>query len=321
VENMGNIPLNLTLSAQNCNSLNVTSNISNWEIKVKALRSLNSDLIFLSDTRLKSKDGLDIKKSLKTALYNGTSRKYKLWENSNKSKRGVVILIAADLECEILDAMEDEDQNILMLKVKVQKNILVLASIYGPNGNCGRFYERLDFFLQSLWDTTCSGIIIGGDWNTVIDADPDPESNLDVYLMRDIPNLSMNKKLGELMAKWILTDPYRIQNPDPGGYSYAPFGTMRKNRSRLDFFIVSTSLLNNIINANIRPGRLCKLFDHSTIDIALGIRGNKVTGKSRYIKSCMYGDSAFCLSVKLGAVFFLIKELCKKEPNNATFLG
>jgi hypothetical protein len=34
----------------------------------------------------------------------------------------------------------------------------------------------------------------------------------------------------------------------------------------------------------------------------------------------MYGDSAFCLSVKLGAVFFLIKELCKKEPNNAAFL-
>jgi hypothetical protein len=67
---------------------------------------------------------------------------------------------------------------------------------------------------------------------------------------------------------------------------------MRKNRSRLDFFIVSTPLLNNIINANIRPGRLCKLFDHSTIDIELGVRGNIVTGKSRYIKSCMYGDSA-----------------------------
>jgi exonuclease III len=88
--------------------------------------------------------------------------------------------------------------------------------------------RRNDSPLSLMYATTCSGIIIGGDWNTVIDSDPDPESNLDVYLMRDIPNLAMNKNLVELMAKWTLTDPYRIRNPDPGGYSYAPFGTMRK---------------------------------------------------------------------------------------------
>jgi exonuclease III len=180
---------------------------------VKAIRSLNADLIFLSDTRLKNKDGLDIKKSLKSALYSGTSRKYKLWENSNKNSRGVAILIATDLDCKVIDAMEDEDQNILMLKVKVQKNTLILGSIYGPNGNCVRFYEHLDFFLQALWDTTCSGIVLGGDWNTVIDSDPDPESNLDVYQMRDIPNLTMNKKLVDLMAKWTLADPFCIRNP------------------------------------------------------------------------------------------------------------
>jgi exonuclease III len=224
------------VAAQNCNSLNISSNVTNWELKVKAIQSLNADFILLSDTRLKTKDGLDIKKSLRTALCNGTSRKYKLWDNSNKSNRGVAILIATDLDCELLDAMEDEEQNILILKIKIQKNILILGAVYDPNGNCVRFYENLDLFLRSMWDANCNGIILGGDWNTVLDPDPDPESNLDVFQMRDIPNSSMNKKLVRLMESWTLVDPYRIRNPDPGGYSYAPFGTMRKNRSRLDFF-------------------------------------------------------------------------------------
>jgi exonuclease III len=106
---------------------------------------------------------LDIKKSLRTALCSGTSRKYKLWENSNKSNRGVALLIATDLDCEIFYAMEDEEQNILMLKIKIQKNILILGAVYGPNGNCVRFYETLDFFFCDQCGTRIATVLFWGE--------------------------------------------------------------------------------------------------------------------------------------------------------------
>jgi exonuclease III len=113
---------------------------------------------------------LDIKKSLRTALCSGTSRKYKLWENSNKSNRGVALLIATDLDCEIFYAMEDEEQNILMLKIKIQKNILILGAVYGPNGNCVRFYETLDFFFAINVGRELQRYYFGGTlWATYIE--------------------------------------------------------------------------------------------------------------------------------------------------------
>jgi hypothetical protein len=48
----------------------------------------NTDVIFLSDLRLKRKDGFDITNKLRAALLKGTGRKYEMWENSNKKARG-----------------------------------------------------------------------------------------------------------------------------------------------------------------------------------------------------------------------------------------
>jgi hypothetical protein len=33
-----------------------------------------------------------------------------------------------------------------------------------------------------------------------------------------------------------LVDPFRIRYPDAADFTYAPFGLLRKTRSRLDFF-------------------------------------------------------------------------------------
>jgi hypothetical protein len=50
----------LSIAAQNVNSLNISSSISNWELKVNTIMRTNADLILLSDLRLKCKDGFDI---------------------------------------------------------------------------------------------------------------------------------------------------------------------------------------------------------------------------------------------------------------------
>jgi exonuclease III len=223
------------LGAQNVNSFNISSNLENWELKVKAVMNTNTNLIFLSDLRLKRKDGFDITNKLRAALLRGSGRKYDLWENSNKKSRGVAILIARDLDFEVLDGAEDQDQNIIALKVRILSKIYVLISIYGPNGCCPHFFANVDAYLNLLMDSNVTGIIIGGDWNTVVDGRAVKE-NPDLCNMLTFPNHSQNVKLTNLMEKWKLFDAFRVKNPYSLEYSYAPFGTLRNNRSRLDFF-------------------------------------------------------------------------------------
>jgi hypothetical protein len=111
---------------------------------------LGTDIIFISDLRLKRKDGFDIANKLDAALLRETGRKYKLWFNSNLSGRGVGILIAKDLDAVVDDGMEDENQNILALKCKIKNTNFVLVSIYGPNGVCENFFNRLGLFLRDM---------------------------------------------------------------------------------------------------------------------------------------------------------------------------
>jgi exonuclease III len=231
---------------------------------------LGTDIIFISDLRLKRKDGFDIVKKLVAALLRGTGRKYKLWFNSNLSGRGVGILMAKDLDAVVEDGMEDENQNILALKCKIKNTSFVLVSIYGPNGVCENFFKRLGLFLRDMSpDAKYNNIIVGGDWNTVLDGSAADE-NIDLHLMKNLPNASQHHKLKLLMEKYRLYDPYRIKHPDSREFTYAPFSTVRKNRSRLDFFLISQNLIRSICDSKILLGTQCRLFDHSAITLHLG---------------------------------------------------
>ena len=47
----------LTVATQNCNSLNLTTNIRSYELKISAIKNLDTDIIFLCNTRLVSNKG------------------------------------------------------------------------------------------------------------------------------------------------------------------------------------------------------------------------------------------------------------------------
>ena len=58
------IPISLTVSTQNCNSLNLTTNVRSYELKIAAIKNLNTHAIFLCDTRLVSNKGISGAKRL-----------------------------------------------------------------------------------------------------------------------------------------------------------------------------------------------------------------------------------------------------------------
>ena len=75
----GNSLINLSISIQNCNSLNLTTNVHSYELKLAAIKELNTDIIFLSDKQLVSNKGISGANRLRTSLRDSKGKKYDLF--------------------------------------------------------------------------------------------------------------------------------------------------------------------------------------------------------------------------------------------------
>jgi exonuclease III len=85
--------------------------------------------------------------------------------------------------------------------------------------------------------------------------------------MANPPNLRHSNLLKTLCDDKLLTDPYRCRYPNRIDFTYTPSASVKKNRSRLDFFIVSQSLMEFLNNVSIKPAAQNKLFDHKAITL------------------------------------------------------
>ena len=69
------------------------------------------------------------------------------------------------------------------------------------------------------------------------------DSNVDIFRMQNIPNKCNRDLLRDMATRFSLCDPTRVLYPEDKIFTYAPFGNLRTNRSRLDFFVISGGLL------------------------------------------------------------------------------
>ena len=158
--------------------------------------------------------------------------------------------------------------------------MVLLGSIYGPNNTARDFYRYIKSIIQENSD--CK-IIVGGDWNTVWDRN-EKNINIDTFNMQSIPNKINCDLLQNICADLSLLDPTRVLYPNSRLYTYTPFGNLRFNRCRLDFFVISESLLPALLECKPALVPTINLFDHSPIVLRLGqadLHGNKPPAKLR----------------------------------------
>ena len=130
---LSSILCNLSLSIQNVNSLNISTNCPKQLKKVKALVELGSDIIMLSDIRLGP--NLCVVQDLEKLFLYASSHNYKFIHNSSSSSRGAGFLIKANLNLEVLHEFKDIRGNIYGINIRLNNNGLNLISVYGPNNN------------------------------------------------------------------------------------------------------------------------------------------------------------------------------------------
>ena len=253
----------VTFAIQNVNSLSISDIISKKQGFLKKCHlaaKQGEDFIFLCDIRITNTENA---KNLLQKTFLELKTPYNILFNSKGNKRGVAILIRADLGAGVEGVFNDEDGNIILAKVKINNRLLILGSIYGPNRDFAvDFYAKLSHGLELL-NGRALPICLGGDWNCVYDLAP-ANRNQDILNMNSLPNPNNGKSLSTLCDKFDIGDPFRILNPYAKEYSYIPFGTVRTNRSRLDFFLVSNSLINKGNTIEYNPSK-SSIFDHKRV--------------------------------------------------------
>jgi hypothetical protein len=83
--------------------------------------------------------------------------------------------------------------------------------------------------------------------------------------MASIPSKKRSLKIATLARSLNLTDPYRFFNPEKRDFTFIPNILNNRNRSRLDFFLISEDLIPDCKNATIPHALSSKLLDHKQI--------------------------------------------------------
>ena len=198
-----------------------------------------------------------------------------------KSYNGVAFLSKINIHKINIKFLKDKNNQsrIIVGDIKNQSKIIRLINIYVPNGNpigTEKYEYKKDWynsFINKVRKTLVENknIIIGGDFNVI------PEE-IDVYDYKKYENdalfkIEIRKKFRELINLGF-QDIFRYFNKDKQEYTFWDYmaGSWQKNHGmRIDHFLVSNELLNNIKNINIdkKPRSKLKPSDHTPIELEI----------------------------------------------------
>ena len=255
--------------------------ISSWNVNSVRARIEN-----IKSYLLKYKPEILMMQEIKTEDINFpfddfSSMDYESHVYGQKSYNGVAIISKGKLKNIRTDLIKDKlkQSRIISAEFEYKKKNIQLINIYTPNGNpvdTDKYkYKKqwLDSLIKQLKSLSKknSNIILAGDFNII----PAPE---DVYNPKSFEDdalfrLEIRKKLRE-MINLGFSDVYRHFNETKEGYTFWDYmrGAWQKNNGmRIDHFLVSNSLIDQIkgININKDPRGREKPSDHTPIEITL----------------------------------------------------
>ena len=255
--------------------------ISSWNVNSVRARILNikeylkkfsPDILMIQE--IKTEDKNYPYEQIKSLNYNS-------YVFGQKAYNGVAILSKekiSDLKNDIINDKKKQSR-IIKAEFDFKKKNIQLINIYTPNGNpvdTEKYDYKLywlDSFIKNLklLSKKNENIIIGGDFNIIPSAEDvhDPKGYENDALYR----LEVRKKLREIINIGF-NDSYRYIHPDKEGYTFWDYtsGAWQKNNGmRIDHFLVSNSLINNVKDVKINkfPRGRQKPSDHTPIEIEL----------------------------------------------------
>ncbi len=215
------------------------------------------------------------------------------------SSRGVAILFKNNLGCGGFNVNCDEKGRFIIISCQIWGHDFVFINVYNSNDEK---IKLTDFTQISTYIPHSAYLVVGGDFNTVMDADLDKTSNL--------RNRSHRKTFDALqcfLENFSLLDVWRCLNPEAKSFTYFD----GKGQSRLDYFFLQTNNLTSVTACNIhkRPMYSDKeeyVSDHAPLSIQI-----QTDGPKWQFDSCLLEDKA-CME-QLSSIIKTISQINTKR--------
>lgn len=178
-----------------------------------------------------------------------------LFSCCTSNKAGACILFNNNFDLEIMKTRSDPNGRFIICDIKANGKMITLCNLYAPNDDKPDFFRDISTYLREF---QCDEIIIGGDFNLVLDITKDKRGG------RPTTHKNSLKEVKEICETWDVIDIWRTLNPEEERFTWR-----QKNpniQCRLDFFLASQSLMGNINTADIVPGYKT---DHSMITMEI----------------------------------------------------
>ena len=175
---------------------------------------------------------------------------------NQSNSAGIGILINSNVVYKFISYRELKQGRLQLLNIEIDGKDIYLINIYGPNKDDVELINILD---KTLIENNSETFIIGGDFNTTLDNKKDKlNGNLDTHKKCSV-------RIKEVMENNDLCDIWRIKNHDIKQYTWHS-NTNPPIFCRLDYFLISSHILNLVKNCNIKPGYKS---DHSIVTFDL----------------------------------------------------
>jgi exonuclease III len=208
------------------------------------------DIAFLQETKIQK---AEVYESLKDI-----SKGQIFFSLSQDNSAGVAILILP--RClnyvDVISSSSDPNGRWICVSIDVLNTSLNLMCLYAPTSHQLR-REFLNDVSTIIQDRTPENLIMGGDFNCILDEAKDRNS-------RSNFNDTSHNILKHICENKSLLDTYRIENPE--GQEFTWFSTDGRLASRLDRIYVERSLKGYMCKTNIKP---VTFSDHNMFSITL----------------------------------------------------
>lgn len=207
------------------------------------LKNIQADICLIQETHLSQ----FTQNNLKTTHFNHCFSSY-----YNSKQRGVCILINKNIQFNHHTTISDPEGRFIIINISINNNPITIGNIYGPNSDDPSFFSNV---FSSLSNLSSCPIIIGGDYNTVINPTLDRSKHTSKFWQS-------SKTIKQFMSDFGLGDGWRLQHPQDREYTF--YSNVHQTYSRIDLFLTSNSIIPNIIETKIHP---ISISDHSPVTL------------------------------------------------------
>lgn len=239
------------------------------------LKSLTSDIMFLQETHLKNSSHGRLKANWIGKVYHS---------NFSSKKRGAAILLRKGVPFLQKKTITDKEGRYIIVIGEINNISLTLVNVYAPNLDNPIFFQKVFSLIPDISQTH---LIIGGDFNTVLD------TYLDRSSTKRLPRNASSEFLNAFINNTNVLDIWRAMNPTGRDYSF--YSPVHNSYSRIDYFLVDAKLIPSTLNAKYHS---IVISDHSPLTFSVCLDHVDKPHASWKLNSHLLTENKFCEYLK-----------------------